>query len=405
MVRKTPAMTTLCAAAGVAAWATGAFVAPTTFKNTGAAGLPRTTRPEAQAVPGGVPQAAAAAAGSALLTAGGAIALAISAAAVAGKLMRSSTTRYAGSGGTRENRGGGYKYDFLAWNKQKNHFLGEEDTPELRDPTTIPLWQRDKENAYNILRASMFWARKKGEKIYWDCRVLSMAKGGAKIEMMSSGLIAYCPGMWVGTEELQVGGIYKFECMECPTGRVVYGEDKKSVWYTEKRRQEWTAKFSHSSWQNCQRNLAAIGQVKAGSVIQNCIVRKHVPRGLLIDIPLPSPDGEQKYATGLLDRQDISKIEGERCRSAKYVGDEIYSFFPKGTVMPVYVVHQDASNGRITINTSMFEDDDHIGWMMSFPEYCFKNAQKAVDFHHLKRDKWIAKQQSEWEYHPNFKLR
>ncbi|CAL1142866.1 unnamed protein product [Cladocopium goreaui] len=52
--------------------------------------------------------------------------------------------------------------------------------------------------------------------------------------------------------------------------------------------------------------------------------------------------------------------------------------FPVGTEMKCFVVHADKRNGRITLSTKEFEDDDHVGWMLSFPERCFAMADEAL---------------------------
>merc|ERR1712056_172473 len=111
-------------------------------------------------------------------------------------------------------------------------------------------------------------------------------------------------------------------------------------------------------------------ELEAGQIVEGT-VHKHVGKGLLITL-----EGENK-PKGMLVMMDISR----KMSSHIYVN----KMFPPGTKMKCYVVHADKSNGRITLSTKEFEDDDHMGWMLSFPERCFARADEAVARYNEKR--------------------
>merc|ERR1711933_627312 len=113
-------------------------------------------------------------------------------------------------------------------------------------------------------------------------------------------------------------------------------------------------------------------------------VRQQVRKGLLINLAGP----EEGSPAGMLAIGDISRLDGS-VRANSYC----LKTFPVGTKIKCYVVHSDHKNGRITLSTKEFEDDDHIGWMLNFPAYCFRHAEEAVEKYHRKREAYIKKLQ------------
>ncbi|CAE6949680.1 unnamed protein product [Symbiodinium natans] len=250
---------------------------------------------------------------------------------------------------------------------------------ETRDPTKLPLWQRDYRFGFQVLRRSMVEARKKGKKIFWDVRVLHVDDKGCKVEMLNSGLIGYMPRGEEGpadfTERPHFGDILKVECLACPMQRV-NKEQKYSPWPNLYRRSKKAQPFfSHNMWVEQQRAIAKAKEMEAGTIV-DAVVFKHCPKGLIMTL-----DGPDK-PKGMLDMRDIS-----RKKSAHKWVDKM---FPIGTKMRCYVVHADTENGRITLSTKEFEDDDHVGWMLSFPERCFAMAEEAVERYNEKRSAYIA---------------
>merc|ERR1711908_177894 len=88
---------------------------------------------------------------------------------------------------------------------------------------------------------------------------------------------------------------------------------------------------------------------------------------------------------GMLALHDISRKTAHHRYLSK--------MFPPGTPMKCYVAHSDYNSGRITLSTKEFEDDDHIGWMLSFPERCMQRAEIAVERYHDKRCDYIQRLQ------------
>eukprot|EP00929_Paragymnodinium_shiwhaense_P106424 TRINITY_DN717_c0_g1_i1.p1 TRINITY_DN717_c0_g1~~TRINITY_DN717_c0_g1_i1.p1 ORF type:complete len:364 (+),score=106.21 TRINITY_DN717_c0_g1_i1:110-1201(+) len=245
---------------------------------------------------------------------------------------------------------------------------------ETRDPTTLPLWQRDLAYGYRVLRSSMITAVRRGEKVFWDCRVLSSDGSSYKVEMLNSGLLGRLPKTLAGKgTNLQVGEVYKMECIQCPTKKH-HKEWKYSPWPREAPQQ---VVFSHISYLENQRNIEKAKEMIAGDIVEGYVCKK-LAKGLLINLEGEGQDG----AKGMLDMHDISR----KMSSHIYVK----KMFPVGTKMKMYVVHSDHNNGRITLSTKEFEDDDHMGWMLSFPErMMYKNAEKGVAKYHEKRDAYI----------------
>lgn len=255
---------------------------------------------------------------------------------------------------------------------------------ETRDPTSLPMWQRDFRYGYQVLRRSMVEARKKGKKIFWDVRVLYSGNTGCEVEMLNSGLPGFIP---IGEEgkapagqeppRMEVGKVYRVECLACPQIRVSNGEKRHSPWPEIEKKaplKKACPYFSHFMWLEQQHAIEKAKELEDGSVVK-ASVHKHCPKGLVMTL-----EGEHQ-PKGMLAMQDISRLKS----SHKYVA----KMFPLGTELTVYVVHADEENGRITLSTKEFEDDEHVGWMLSFPERCFQRAQQAVDIYHAKRDKFI----------------
>lgn len=256
---------------------------------------------------------------------------------------------------------------------ERNWWFVEED----RDPTTIPVWQRDYRYGFQVLRRSMTEARKKGEKVFWDVKVYAVEEQGTRVEMMNSGLQGWMPRYMEGTKERpKVGDVLKAECTACPMQRI-NGETKHSPWpVIYKKPHKAQPQFSHRFWLEQQRSIKFAQTLEAGQLIKG-LVYKQCPKGLVMDL-----DSENGRPKGMLDMNDISRKKS----SHKWVA----KMFPPKTEMLMYVVHADKENGRITLSTKEFEDDDHVGWMLSFPERCFAMAEESVKKYHEKREAYIG---------------
>jgi len=224
----------------------------------------------------------------------------------------------------------------------------------------------------------MIAARKKGEKIFWDVRVVNVKETGCEVEMLNSGLMGWLPLSQEGKGSMErpsAGDVIKVECVKCPTQRV-NGEQRYSPWPNlYKTDKKAPPIFSHFLWLEYTHAVAKAQELEAGTII-DAVVYKHCPKGLVMK--LDGPD-EPK---GMLDMRDIS-----RKKSAHKWVDKM---FPVGTKMKCCVVHADKNNGRITLSTKEFEDDDHVGWMLSFPERCFEMADQALQSYNRKRNAYIA---------------
>mmetsp|Transcript_117912 Transcript_117912/g.229256 ORF Transcript_117912/g.229256 Transcript_117912/m.229256 type:complete len:379 (+) Transcript_117912:44-1180(+) len=247
---------------------------------------------------------------------------------------------------------------------------------EDRDPTTLPLWQRDVAYGYKYLRGTMIWGRRKQIQTFWDVRVLKSKKDGCLIEMLNSGLLAWCPVNQEGPQRLTVGDIVKMECTACPTLRVNHEQSSgRHAWLKPKKMRPDLAVFSHWNYITYLRNKEKAEELKAGDIIE-CTVFKQIGRGLLMELP-----GEPPKAHGMLAMMDISRLKSST--------DYVAKMFPKGTKMKCYVIHSCAKTARITLGTKEFEDDDHMGWMLSFPERVMKDAERGAKAYEEKRKAYI----------------
>lgn len=248
---------------------------------------------------------------------------------------------------------------------------------ETREPTTLPMWQRDFRYGYGVLIKTMMESRKAGKKVFWECRVLESVRDGCRLEMMISGIGAWCPIGMEGSTRLSVGDIVQFECVAAPLARVDK-EPKHSPWPTEDKHGHSQPVMSHWHWLEQQKSIEKAKDLKTGDIVEG-IVYKHIPKGLLINL---DPNDVEGGAKGMLCMTDISR----KMSSHLYVK----KMFPEGTKMKCYVVHSDSKNGRITLSTKEFEDDDHMGWMLSFPERCMARGEAGAARYHDKRDAYIA---------------
>eukprot|EP00415_Alexandrium_ostenfeldii_P000793 UN0793 len=164
------------------------------------------------------------------------------------------------------------------------------------------------------------------------------------------------------------------ECTACPQKRV-NSEKKTSPWPKERRTFRAEPLFSHWNWIEQQSAIQKAKELKAGEIVEGTVY-KHVGKGIIVTLP-----GEHA-PKGMLAMMDISRKTSAR--------EWVKKMFPQGTKIRCYVVHSDGENGRITLSTKEFEDDDHVGWMLSFPERCFQNAEEMVGNYHQKRDDYIA---------------
>lgn len=318
--------------------------------------LGTTTRSKSLALP--VRSLAPAAAG-AVRTHGAAAAAALALASVALALGR----RCSGGRLGRVARQASHKWERKWWSVE-----------ETADPTTLPLWQRDYRYGYQLLKRSMVEHRKRGKKIFWKVRVLESEQMGCRVEMLKTGLIGWCPLSQEGKIRLAVGSELDMECLACPQKRVDR-EPKHSPWPNENRPYKVQPVFSHHTWLEQKASIEEAKKHVAGDIIDG-IVHRHIAKGLLMSL-----DGTQDGPKGMLDMHDISRKKSAH----RYVN----KMFPPGSKMKLYVVHSDHENGRITLSTKEFEDDDHMGWMLSFPERCFARADTAAAIYHDKREAYI----------------
>eukprot|EP00411_Alexandrium_monilatum_P017399 CAMPEP_0175230180 /NCGR_PEP_ID=MMETSP0093-20121207/24814_1 /TAXON_ID=311494 /ORGANISM="Alexandrium monilatum, Strain CCMP3105" /LENGTH=398 /DNA_ID=CAMNT_0016524005 /DNA_START=79 /DNA_END=1275 /DNA_ORIENTATION=- len=262
--------------------------------------------------------------------------------------------------------------------REEKHYTYERkwwSVEETRDPTTLPIWQRDFRYGFQVLKRTMVEQRKKGNKVFWDCRVIESKDEGCRIEMLNSGLLGWCPISQEGADgaRLAVGDVVRMECTACPQKRV-NSEKKNSPWPQEKRRFRAEPLFSHWNWIEQQNSIEKAKELKSGEIVEGTVF-KHIGKGVIVTL-------EGKNAPkGMLAMMDISRKTSARSWVTK--------MFPPGTKIKCYVVHADTQNGRITLSTKEFEDDDHVGWMLSFPERCFKRAEEAVARYHEKRQRYI----------------
>jgi len=234
---------------------------------------------------------------------------------------------------------------------------------EDQDPTTLPLWQRDWRYGFQLLKRTMHEARKKGKKVFWEVRVLESKDKGCSVEMLKSGMIGWCPMSQEGPARLKVGDVVMMECLACPKNRV-NTERKHSPWPHTPIAFKAEPVFSHHHFLERERSIAKAKDLVTGDIVE-CTVFKHIARGLLM-----SMDGDESGPKGMLSMMDISR----KMSSHGYVE----KMFPEGTKMRCYVVHADQNNGRITLSTKEFEDDDKVGWMLSFPERTMAAASVAT---------------------------
>lgn len=291
----------------------------------------------------------------------------VSAALFAGLVLRrgcNRETRVAMGGAT----GHGYNDNF-----DKKHWH----IRETRDPTTLPLWERDWRSGFKILRQTMREERKKGGLVFWDVRVIESDEKKCTIEMLNSGIVGLCMRSQEGPERLEVGAVVKMECLACPTLFL----KRKPAKSTYPKHPEWKGRrpmaiFSHQSWLQFNKNLAKAKDLCAGDIIQGVVCKHIAQKGMVMSL-----EGDDGPSAVML-YKDISRKMASR--------DYCEKMFPEGTLMTMYVVHSDHHNGRITLSTKEFEDDDHFGWMLSFPERCMARAATAVGLYHAKRDRYIA---------------
>ncbi|CAK0888281.1 unnamed protein product, partial [Prorocentrum cordatum] len=237
--------------------------------------------------------------------------------------------------------------------------------------------------------------RKLGTKKFWKVRVIESKENGCLVEMLNSGLIGFCPAgreSWKG-ERLNVGDEVMMECSACPTRRLTMGEAKQYrfardappggsgniVAFPEMKEEtrifEETGRvmpfFTHLTWIQAKANKYKARRLKSGMVIDAEIWR-YEQRGMLLRLDTrgtpgiwngsPGPNGFMQY-------KDLSRgvVSRDYCKK----------MFPIGTRLKVYVIAADPRNGRIDLSCKEFEDDDHVGWMTSFPDRIMANWQQG----------------------------
>merc|ERR1712224_412170 len=168
-----------------------------------------------------------------------------------------------------------------------------------------------------------------GRKFFWDVRVTARTVHGCKVEEMKTGLPCMIFGDYEGPNKLEVGAEVKAECIWYPNPS--YNNDigdyfPKLNGYTTKRRM--MPVMSHRSWLESEKRIKFAQTLEAGQII-----------------------------TG-----------------------EVVQFLPKGLLM-------DLEGGA---STKEFEDDEHIGWMINFPERLFAKAEFYAEKYKQKRKRYIA---------------
>merc|ERR1712008_526424 len=243
---------------------------------------------------------------------------------------------------------------------------------EDRDPTSLPRWQRDVRYGHKVLQLTMIADRKKQRRTFWDVRVLKSNPDGVEIEMLNSGLIGFCPKTLEGPERLKVGEVVKMECIKAPFQRV---NTKVGPWL--KRPSMYTSNpiFSHWNYLSAMTQIEKAKELKAGDIVE-CTVHKKIGKGILMNL-----DDSKLGCFGMLAMVDISRLKSSHKWCTK--------MFPAGTKMKCYVIHSCERSGRITLGTKEFEDDDHMGWMISFPERVMANAENGKRLYEEKREAYI----------------
>eukprot|EP00933_Yihiella_yeosuensis_P034247 TRINITY_DN27763_c0_g1_i1.p1 TRINITY_DN27763_c0_g1~~TRINITY_DN27763_c0_g1_i1.p1 ORF type:complete len:406 (+),score=48.02 TRINITY_DN27763_c0_g1_i1:114-1220(+) len=278
------------------------------------------------------------------------------------------------------NKGGGRMWERKNWTMV-----------ETRDPTSLPIWQRDFRYGYQVLIRSMHEARAKGKKVFWDVRVREVKELWCEIEMMNSGILGRIPRSQEGLpkgERLKQGEVYRVECTACPTKRVIK-EPKRSVWpKLEETAEKALPMFSHFNYHQYCRNKAFAQELEAGTIIKGKVY-KYSPRGAVIALDTERyPERDLRYQPkGFISIPDMSRFTSHMVWFRR--------MFRLGTEMPFYLVHADKNYGRITLSLKEFEDDDHVGEMHYFPERIFEKAEEVIEKYHKKRDDYIRWLQKE----------
>lgn len=278
---------------------------------------------------------------------------------------------------------------------------------ETRDPTTLPLWQRDFGFGYKVLINTMKDYRKLGTKKFWEVRVIESKENGCMIEMLNSGLIGFCPSgreSWTG-DRLNVGDEVMMECSACPDRRLAMGESKKLRFnrdappggsrhlerYPEMKHEtrifEETGRvmpfFTHLTWIQAQENIAKAKELESGTVI-DAEVWRFEKRGMLLRLDCSGKPGIWDGApgpNGFMQYKDLSRgvVTQKYCKR----------MFVIGTRLKVYVTAADVRNGRIDLSCKEFEDDDHVNWMCHFPDRVMANYEKGLAYYNWKKDRYI----------------
>jgi hypothetical protein len=243
---------------------------------------------------------------------------------------------------------------------------------EDRDPTTLPHWQRDFGYGHKVLQLTMIADRKKQRRTFWDVRVLKQVKDGYQIEMLNSGLIGFCPSLQEGPAPLKEGDVVKMECIAAPQKRV---NNERGPWLKRPAMGLKHPIFSHKNYLNAMTQIEKAKELKAGDIV-DCTVHKKIGKGILMNL-----DDSKPGCHGMLAMVDISRLKSSHKWCTK--------MFPPGTKMKCYVIHSCERSGRITLGTKELEDDDHMGWMISFPERVMANAENGKRLYEEKREAYI----------------
>jgi len=251
---------------------------------------------------------------------------------------------------------------------------------DTRDPMEIPHWQIDHGYAWRHMMLSLFESRKQGKIAWWQARVLEQNDDGSEVQLLHSGLKGWMPRSQEGPTRPEIGTDLTVQCIKYPMKRIRLGEKKFSRYPSER---EWGKNivpvFSHLKWRFHQANIKKAQTLEGDTIVEGWVSR-HVYRGLIVQLAPGEEGGEAPV--GLIEWRDISRRQTS--------GRAMQNLFPPGTPIKAYCIHTDKKNGRITLSTKEFEDDDHVGWMGWHPEWCFRHAEEGLARYHRKRDNFIA---------------
>jgi len=255
--------------------------------------------------------------------------------------------------------------------------------PEDRDPLTLEYWQRDEKYGLLHLQASMREALKAGKKVFWEAQVIEVHPTGCFVDLVHSGFRGWMHKKQESPKgRPSVGDRLMVECQRCPAYKKVFPEGiitKYPLRPTGGKYRKPLPIFSHKAWLRNQACAELAKTIKKHDIIEG-VVQGRNTRGLYVDLG-PATGDNPIRPMGLLLRSDISRL---KCSE-----DYMNRMFPDGCYIKVCVMQAEES-GRITLATNVFEDDDHVGYMLNFPARVFKSAEQGLAKYLHKREAHIA---------------